>query len=93
MLALGRARGGLGFIKARALKPHGDDAITDSPCVFTNTHICTQVRQLCLDRATLPVTFFAEVHPGSLCTHTFPSALSLRLSIESIYDIQILPIS
>lgn len=34
--------------------------------VYTNTHLCTQVGQLCLERATLPVTFSAQVH-DSLC--------------------------
>lgn len=41
MLALGRARGGLGFIKARAPKPCGDDANRQPVCVHKHTYMHT----------------------------------------------------
>lgn len=95
MLALWRVRVGSGFIKAQATKALGDGAVTHSPCVcvYTNTHLCTQVRQLCLDRATLPVTFSAEVH--RFFTHSY---IPLRSQSPSetwkyVYEIQIQSIS
>lgn len=87
MLAPWRARAGWGFIKASATNPRspcGDVANRQPACVHTDTHMCTQVRQLCLDRAPLSVTF-AELIPS-------PFAFSLPLSVGSIYDI-LLPIS
>lgn len=85
MLALWRVRVSSGFIKAQATKALGDGAVAHSPCVcvYTNTHLCTQVRQLCLDRATLPVTLSAEVH--RFFTHSCIPALSLPLRVGSMY--------
>lgn len=77
---LSREREGAGDLlrlqPRKAMKPRGDAGNRQPVCVYTNTHMCTQVRQLCLDRAPLSVTFFAEVLPGSECSHTFSSAFS-----------------
>lgn len=96
---LSREREGAGDLlrlqPRKAMKPRGDAGNRQPVCVYTNTHMCTQVRQLCLDRAPLSVTFFAEVLPGSECSHTFSSAFSPPPlpSFGSINDIHLLPIS
>lgn len=59
-------RGGWEFIKDSATNPRRDRRSTQ-PCVYTNTRVRTLAGQLCLDRAPLSVTFFAEVL-GS-CSH------------------------
>lgn len=78
-----------GFIRAQATKPRGDGATAHRRCVcvciYTNTHLCTQVRQLCLDRATLPVTFPAQVHQLFVRLAHSPSAR--RRPPESLEDV------
>lgn len=83
MLALWRGRGGWGFIKrdqAAASKPRRDSGNRHSVCVYTNTHISTQVQQLCLDRAPLSMTFLVEVPAHSYeCTPAKRITSCLRL--------------
>lgn len=49
-------------------------------CVHKHTYMHTG--PTAVDRVTFAVTVFAEVHRGSLCTHTFLSAFSLALELN-----------
>lgn len=66
MPALWRVRVGWGgLLRPQPQSPVGKE-VTDSQCVSVCADTHTQVRQLCLYRAPLSVTFFAEVLAGSL---------------------------